>query len=868
MAANFYASVDSTEPDTQIDLQWQTVSNSMYYDIMRDGVLINTADVQADLDCASYIDSNLQPHTTYSYTLVCRQSDGTIVDMNYQTITTGAIYSPVISNSVYNINTGLTTIYFSKCSNAMASNNVTRLEYASTITMVTDTVSECSFYDSDTNLNVQRIYVVCTKSANGQMSTNSNYTTVTPIGVPIIQATYVSRIVTLTWSLAYEVSYFYVERSTYNGSSWGDWVEDSSENLPNNSTQFQEQLTEGGSYRYRLQIYNPNYTGVSNISNGVFVPLAPVDLTANWSDPNTISLSWTTNILNNCQLSLEKKKTLDPNIDNQPSYSQIAILDPNTTSYSDSNDIDPNFIYFYRLTAFNNDVIDPNILEISISTKLPDSPTNLELYIVSPSKINLLWTNNSDNEAGFIIARQTDSQGYTQIAVVPENTTVYSDSNVSSSNQYSYSDPNVNSSDQYSYMVCAYNYAGNSPEYSNEVYGLLDDYIAPPNTFDANAVSDTEIDLNFTYAANLPYGTVIERKTGVDGIWTEIARLNGDLKAYSDTGLDPNTNYFYRIKGIIGIDTYTDMVPSISGASVLTYLRNPTGLTGEYISSSQIQLNWPGSPDILYYIIARSLDGSIFTSEALVAEDANLMWIDTDIQPQTTYYYKVKAESLGNSSDYSDELTMNAPTVDNPTGLDYSIINSNQVKLTWNENSDNENGFIVERKEQDGNEWVAFDALDPNTTSFIDANVVTGNSYYYRVEAFLTGLDINSYSDELGVTVQEIKAPSNLTVEVLSPIELQLSWEVNSDNEDGFVIEKKVRDSNYTEVSTTDAGATSYTDSNLDSATTYVYRIYAFNSLGQSSYSNECEATTANSIIFEDLASADDESKICGYIFC
>ena len=74
---------------------------------------------------------------------------------------------------------------------------------------------------------------------------------------------------------------------------------------------------------------------------------------------------------------------------------------------------------------------------------------------------------------------------------------------------------------------------------------------------------------------------------------------------------------------------------------------------------------------------------------------------------------------------------------------------------------------------------------------------------------------------------------------------LQLSWVDNSDNEDGFHIERMGDDGIFSVVATVSSNVTSYTDDNLASNTTYCYRVNAFNDVGISEYTNEACGTTS-----------------------
>jgi hypothetical protein len=75
--------------------------------------------------------------------------------------------------------------------------------------------------------------------------------------------------------------------------------------------------------------------------------------------------------------------------------------------------------------------------------------------------------------------------------------------------------------------------------------------------------------------------------------------------------------------------------------------------------------------------------------------------------------------------------------------------------------------------------------------------------------------------------------------------QLGLTWTNNSTNEDGFKIERATGTTGtFAQIAITGANATSYSDSGLADATTYCYRVRAFNTAGDSAYSNVACGTT------------------------
>ncbi len=91
-------------------------------------------------------------------------------------------------------------------------------------------------------------------------------------------------------------------------------------------------------------------------------------------------------------------------------------------------------------------------------------------------------------------------------------------------------------------------------------------------------------------------------------------------------------------------------------------------------------------------------------------------------------------------------------------------------------------------------------------------------------------------------------APTNLIATAKSDSQIDLAWSDNSDNENGFAIERRTGDTGtYSEITRVGTGVISYSDTGLTPATTYYYRVFAYNSAGNSGYSNEANATTGSS---------------------
>ena len=113
------------------------------------------------------------------------------------------------------------------------------------------------------------------------------------------------------------------------------------------------------------------------------------------------------------------------------------------------------------------------------------------------------------------------------------------------------------------------------------------------------------------------------------------------------------------------------------------------------------------------------------------------------------------------------------------------------------------------------------------------------------------GLDIGAYGDCAGggapppPPLVPPAAPSWLRVTAVSGSEIDLQWDDNSTDEDGFLIERKQGWCGpWTSLPNAPANATTYQSTGLALATSYAYRVRAFNAGGTSGYTNEAATST------------------------
>lgn len=179
-----------------------------------------------------------------------------------------------------------------------------------------------------------------------------------------------------------------------------------------------------------------------------------------------------------------------------------------------------------------------------------------------------------------------------------------------------------------------------------------------------------------------------------------------------------------------------------------------------------------------------------------------------------------------------------------PSVFAYSNLTDRSLTLSWKDNSSNETGFQIEKKNPDGSVQVL--NAGANATSYNVSGLVGHTDYTFRIRS-TNSAGSSAWSGDLKVTTNYAlpNAPTNLVNKGTTATSVSLSWTDNSGIEDGFKIERSLSStSGFTEIASVSANVTSYTNSSCSSGTTYYYRVRAYNPAGNTAYTGIVAATT------------------------
>ena len=223
--------------------------------------------------------------------------------------------------------------------------------------------------------------------------------------------------------------------------------------------------------------------------------------------------------------------------------------------------------------------------------------------------------------------------------------------------------------------------------------------------------------------------------------------------------------------------------------------------------------------------ISSTLPASSITAMAVHPTQSSALFVTNGGWSATSHVFKTVdgGGSWQNVTNNLPNVPCNSIVIDpsNPSivyvGTDLGVYASTDGGTSWNDWSD-------------GLPNVHIDELDIQKTARVIRAATHGRGMFQANMIDLTPTGPN--------------APTNLTASALSSSQINLSWTDNSANEDGFKIERKTSGGTYAEITTVGPNVTSYSDPGLLSNAPYYYRARAFNSIGNSAYSNEASATT------------------------
>jgi fibronectin type 3 domain-containing protein len=406
----------------------------------------------------------------------------------------------------------------------------------------------------------------------------------------------------------------------------------------------------------------------------------------------------------------------------------------------------------------------------------------------------------------------------------------------------------------YSFGMTAYNSHGES-EASKVTVKTLPSLPGTPTDITATAASDSSIRINWSNSG-LADGYKVYRSETLSGIYNEIALIeSAESTSYIDINLPINKTYYYKVSAYNDRGE-SDLSKAVSSFATTLPVAAPSNFKAEAIAQGllltqypEIELNWDAVSNATSYIIYRSLTGLDDYKE--LSKETGRLYLDSELKPETTYYYKIAARNGIGVGPLSDPVSATTPSLkpNAPTGLSTSNITANSIKVNWSISSNistNVSSYIIYRCLIDTGDYNQIGTVSQYNFDYTDKNLDPGTTYYYKVKAR------NSYGDSplsdsfsAKTLVLTPNTPTGLSISA-SKLSVTIRWSYTS-GATNYVIYRSLTGLNddYQIISSTASGL-SYDDYYITPGTTYYYKVAAHNSYGDSPLSDVISVTISD----------------------
>lgn len=467
-----------------------------------------------------------------------------------------------------------------------------------------------------------------------------------------------------------------------------------------------EDMLLGDEYTYRIKALSK--VNESEYSNEVGTKTdfpGPQNLYAENIDDQSLKLYWEDNSSFETGYKLERKES-------GGEFAEIADMEPNATFFLDTG-LSFGTTYNYRVVAYTPASESAYSDILSAKTVFPE-PTYLSVLIIDDQSLKLSWMDNCTFDTGFKIERKAGKEDFVLIKELPASADFYIDERLSYGTQYIYRILTITES--------------NFSNYSSEIIART--VFPEPSYLSSEVLDDRTASIYWEDNCEFETGFRIERKAE-DEEFTVLVKLPANSTSYTDDKLKFGKTYYYRVQAITSING-----SDFSNVEYLnTIFPHPTNLMVEVISAGKIKLNWN---DNCYfengYKIERSKNGSDF--RVIKKINPNITeFIDKDLTYDVEYSYRVHAFTDMNISHNTNEVSEYYGLLV-PGNFIVSVVADRQVKLSWADNSNIEEGFKIQRRTE-STDFKTIATVPTNTKLYFDTDTEIHRKYYYRIFSFI-----------------------------------------------------------------------------------------------------------------------------------
>ncbi len=639
--------------------------------------------------------------------------------------------------------------------------------------------------------------------------------------------------VKLEWTEVSDVKKYGVQRREFDGTSWSSWTALS--NYTKKNYYSDETVVEGVTYQYRVKAANSAGWGAYITTDSVILGNqigAPESISASILPEGTgVSIEWSA-VDNALRYGLYRC------VNDENAWGEWTEISTELTAvnYVDTNIVDGKS-YRYRVNAWDANgcgyfsaSAEVTLAAAVVATTTPGISKTITVSAGTDS-ITVEWTPvDSATQYGLYRRVKTnDAWGGWKTVSSTLNSTYYIDANVSEGVIYQY-------------RVRAYNSAGWSNKYRASSDVTLLKSLAAPAYVTAAAFKD-KISIEWSEVAEAK-GYNLYKRVSDGTVWGEWNELVSNIVSseYVDIDIESGKLYQYRVQTVsaAGNGGSCESVEVI----VPLEIKAPETITATADSAS-VTVQWSAVDNALKYGLYRSVyDGNAWGEWTEISTSLmTVNYVDTDVVAGKNYRYKVNAWDANGCSDFSAYAEATITAVKKPSAPKTITVSAETDRITVEWSSvENASKYGIYRRVKTDGVWSSWKTINSSlySTFYIDANVLEGGTYQYRVRAY-NSAGWGSYKLTSEVTVLARPAAPEMITAIASSDDIYIGWS-EVDDATAYNLYRRVSDgAGWSEwgIIYTDGSETEYTDKDVAVGNKYQYKVQAVNDAGKGNF---CES--------------------------
>ena len=405
-------------------------------------------------------------------------------------------------------------------------------------------------------------------------------------------------------------------------------------------------------------------------------------------------------------------------------YTKIVTLDEPGT-YNDK-DVKVGKTYYYKVRVKNEAGIAGSYTSIVSKTVIPAKVENVQMTSANSSTIKIKW--DQTEASGYEVYRSTNNKKWTKIKTITKGTTLTN------------SESGLSSNKTYYYKVRAYKTVGRT-----KIYGSYSTVIAaktapakPKLTVSTTSNKTLKISVGATGGATI---YEIYRSTSKNGTYTLISTSNL-AGTYIDEDVIVGKTYYYKARAINNQNMKGSYTSVVSKTVIPAKVANVQMTTA---NTSSIKISWDET-EATGYEVYMSTNNKRWTKVKTITSGTTLSYTNKSLSANKTYYYKVRAyKTVGKTKVYGSYSNV-LKTKTAPKAPSLSISNRDYISLNIKvAETKGATKYEIYRATEKNGEYELIATLNKAGT-YVDTELLTATTYYYKVRAINSNGSASSYS--------------------------------------------------------------------------------------------------------------------------